>query len=265
MAIKTKKKIHEKNHKLTIHTKSLKLSTMCTLEKRGSLFILTLISDDHEHRLGPSLIDFLLSALSQVNSRAINGGFALITVAHGKFFCNSFDVPWGQSDARSCLHQMVDSFKSVMSALLSLPVPTIAAISGHAAAGELVLALGHDYVLMRRDRGILYMSEVDLAMTLPEYITALMRSKIEGSAARRDVLLKGMKVKGEEAVRMGIVDFATHDSEESVVEVAVRLGDRLTERKWNVEVYAEIRKSLYPEICGVLGLVSKTIVAPSKL
>ena len=42
MAIKTKKKNHEKNHKLTVHTKSLRLTPMCTLEKHGRLFILTL-------------------------------------------------------------------------------------------------------------------------------------------------------------------------------------------------------------------------------
>ena len=107
---------------------------------------------------------------------------------------------------------------------------------------------------MRRDRGFLYMSEVDhLAMTLSVYFSALVRSKIGGSSARRDVL-RGMKVKGEEALRMGmIVDSAAHDSEESVVEAVVRLGDSLAERKWNGEVYAEIRKSLYPEICGVIG------------
>nr|POE70845.1 enoyl-coa delta isomerase 3 [Quercus suber] len=131
---------------------------MCTLEKRSSLFILTLIGDDHGHRLGPSLIDSLLSALSQVDSQAINGGFALVTVAHGKFFCGGFDVPLGQFDARNHLHQMVESFRSIMSALLSLPIPTIAAVSGHATASGLVLALGHDYVLIRYDRGFLYMS-----------------------------------------------------------------------------------------------------------
>ena len=43
-------------------------------------------------------------------------------------------------------------------------------------------------------------------------------------------------MKGEEAVRMGIVDSAAYDSEESVVEAAVRLGDRLAERRWNGEV-----------------------------
>ena len=111
------------------------------------------------------------------------------------------------------------------------------------------------------------MSEVDhLATTLPDYFSAPVRSKIGGSSAQHDVLLRGMKVKGEEAVRMGmIVDLMAQDSEESVVEATVRPGDSLAKRKWNGEVYAEIRKSLYSEICGVLGLVSKTIVASSKL
>ena len=72
------------------------------------------------------------------------------------------------------------------------------------------------------------------------------------------------KVKGEEAVRMGIMD-SMAASEESVMEAVMQLGDRLAERKWNGEVHAKIRKSLYPELCGVLGLVSKTIVASSKL
>nr|POF20861.1 enoyl-coa delta isomerase 2, peroxisomal [Quercus suber] len=68
-------------------------------------------------------------------------------------------------------------------------------------------------------------------MTLPDYVAALMRSKIGGSATRRDVLPRGMKVKGEEAVRIVIADSVAHDSEEIVMEVAVRLGDRLAERK----------------------------------
>ncbi|KAM4082044.1 hypothetical protein ACJW30_11G139200 [Castanea mollissima] len=237
---------------------------MCTLEKRGNLFILTLIGDDHEHRLGPHLINSLLSALAQVNTQSINGSSALITVARGKFFCNGVDIPWGQPSARLRLHQMVKSFKSVVAALLSLPIPTIAAVSSHAAASILILALDHDYVLMRRDRGFRYMSEVDLVMTLLDYFSALVRSKIGGSSARCDELLRGMKVKGEEEVRMEIVDLAAYDSEESVVEAAVRLGDSLAERKWNGEVYAKIRKSLYPEICGVLGFF-KTIVASPKL
>ena len=77
---------------------------------------------------------------------------------------------------------------------------------------------------MRRDRGFLYMSEVDhLAMALSDYFSALVRSKIGGSVRR-------VAERDEEALRMEmIVDSAAHDSEESVVEAAVRLGDSLAE------------------------------------
>lgn len=244
---------------------------MCTLEKRGNLFFLTLTGyddDDQEHRLSPPVIDSLISALSQAKSQAVAGS-VLITTSHGKFFSNGFDLAWARASgsfdgARDRLHHMVESFKPVVAALLSLPMPTIAAVTGHAAAAGLLLALSHDYVLVRSDRGVLYMSEVDLGLTFPDYFTALMRSKIGSASALRNVLLRGMKVKGEEAVRMGIVDSA-HDSEESVAEAAVRVGEQLARKKWNGEVYAEIRKSLYPEICGVLGLVGKSVIASSKL
>lgn len=240
---------------------------MCTLEKRGNLFILTLIGDD-ENRLSPAVIDSLLSALSQAKSQAIRGS-ALVTTTHGRFFSNGFDLAWAQaagssSAARDRLHHMVESFRPVVSALLSLPMPTVAAVSGHAAAAGFLLALSHDYILMKRDRAVLYMSEVDLGLTFPDYFTAMMRSKIGSVSARRDILLGGRKVKSEEAVKMGILDSA-HDSAESVVEASVRLGEQLAQRKWNGEVYAEIRKSLYPEVCGVLGLAAKAIIASSKL
>ncbi|XP_075663143.1 enoyl-CoA delta isomerase 2, peroxisomal-like [Castanea sativa] len=160
----------------------------------------------------------LIFTLSQVKSQAVHGS-ALITTAHGKFFSNGFDLAWAQSAYSSSgaidrLHHLVASFKPVVSTLLSLPMPTIAALPGHAAATKFLLALIHNYILMRRDRGVLYVSKVDIGFIFPDYFTALMRSKIGSASAGRDILLAGRKVKGEEAVRMGIVDSAVYDSEE---------------------------------------------------
>ncbi|KAK4258118.1 hypothetical protein QN277_007610 [Acacia crassicarpa] len=236
---------------------------MCTLEKRGSLFILTLTGDD-QNRFNPTVIASLLSTLSQIRSQ-VSPGSVLITTAHGRFFSNGFDLSWAQaagspSGARDRLHHMVDSFKPVVAALISLPMPTIAAVSGHAAGAGVMLAISHDYVLMRSDKGVLYMPEVDLGMTLPDYLAVGFRSKIRSSTALRDVFLMGVKVKAVEAVKMGIVNSA-HDSAESVMEASVRLGEELAKRKWIGEVYAEIRKSLYPEMCDVLGLTQRTIVS----
>lgn len=237
---------------------------MCTVEKRGNIFILTLTGDDEEHRLNPTLIAAIRSALADIKSQSTaTTSAALITTATGKFFSNGFDLRWAQSSGNSSfldrLHHMVESFKPVVADLLSLPMPTIAAVPGHAAAAGFALALSHDYFLMRKDRGVLYMSELDIGMTFPEYFTVMFREKVGSPAARRDVMLRAARIKAAEAVRLGIVDSA-HDGAEEVVAAAVRLAEQLAVRKWNGEVYAEIRKGLYPQLCKELGLTSKAMV-----
>ncbi|XP_075661264.1 enoyl-CoA delta isomerase 2, peroxisomal-like [Castanea sativa] len=186
--------------------------------KIGDNLVKTNTNQIKQYRFSQTLIQTLIFALSQVKSQDVHGS-ALITTAHGKFFSNGFDLTWAQSAGSSSgaidrLHHLVTSFKPVVSALLSPPIPTIAALPSHAATAKFLLALSHDYVLMRRDRGMLYMSKVDIGLTFPDYFTALIRSKISSASAGRDILLAGRKVKGEEAMRMGIVDSVAHDSEE---------------------------------------------------
>ncbi|KAE9617605.1 putative dodecenoyl-CoA isomerase [Lupinus albus] len=155
---------------------------------------------------------------------------------------------------------MSDSFRKVVAAFVSLPMPTVAAVSGYVAAAILVLAFAHDYLLMRSDRGVMYMLEVNLGITLPDYFAAAMRAKIGSPVALRDVVARGVKVRAKEDVKMGIVH-STHDSVEGTVEVAMRLGEELAGKKWVGEIYAEIRKSLYPEMCSTLGLTNNVIVS----
>lgn len=78
------------------------------------------------------------------------------------------------------------------------------------------------------------------------------------AAARRDILLKAVKMKGPEAMAMGVVD-SLHDSPEATVEAAVRLGEELVKRKWDGDVYSDIRMAMYPELCGLLGLAPKGV------
>ncbi|XP_058750663.1 enoyl-CoA delta isomerase 2, peroxisomal-like [Vicia villosa] len=236
---------------------------MCSLDKRENLWILTITGDD-QNRLNPTLIDSLLTTITNLATQSTPGS-VLITTAKGKFFSNGFDLLYARAAGSKTaaavrLQSMVDALKPVAAALISLPMPTIAAINGHASAAGFLLALCHDYVMMRSDRGVLYMPEVDLGLPLPDYFTAVMREKIKSPAVLRDVLLGGVKVKGREAVEMGIVDSA-HDSAESVVEAAVRLGGELAEKKWVGKVYGEIRKSLYPDACKVLGLTPISLVS----
>ncbi|KAG9447862.1 hypothetical protein H6P81_013990 [Aristolochia fimbriata] len=231
---------------------------MCTLEKRGCVFLLTLTGDS-EHRLGPSLIDSISAAIRRVRAASAPGS-VLVTTAEGKFFSNGFDLNWAKSSGLTDLEleeQMGGPFeRRIMAELLSLPIPTVAAVTGHAAAAGFALALCHDYVFMRKDRGFLYMSELDIGLPFPDSFMALLRDKIGDPAARRNVALRAAKVKATEAAAMGFVEGACEGAGETVA-AAMRLAEELAGKKWDGGVYVGIRRGTFRETSQYFGLLKK--------
>ena len=147
---------------------------MCTLEKRGNLFILTLTSED-EHRLNPTRIDAIRSALHRIRSDTTSlSGSVLITTAHGKFFSNGYDLAWAGSSLDK-IRLMSSKLRALVGDLISFPMPTIAAVTGHACAAGFILALSHDYIVMRKDRGFLYMSEMNIGLKIPAWFMSVIR------------------------------------------------------------------------------------------
>ncbi|KAF3781837.1 Enoyl-CoA delta isomerase 3 [Nymphaea thermarum] len=236
---------------------------MCSLEKRGRIWILTLGGDD-EHRLSPDVLDSIKSALDRIRSESSSGS-ALVTTSTGKFFSNGFDLAWARSGPSSPasflqrLNVMVEKHRSIVASLVSLPIPTIAAITGHAAAGGFMLALAHDYIVMRRDRGFLYMSELDIGLPFADYMMALIRAKSPSPAVLRDIVLRSRRFTAGEALDAGIIHVAAADSGEAVVE-AVRLAEDLAGRGWDGKVYASIRTAAFPELAGGLGLAPRLAI-----
>jgi enoyl-CoA hydratase/carnithine racemase len=228
---------------------------MCTLEKRGKIFILTLTGEGDEHRLNPTLVDAIHSAIRRVRAECVSSEpSALITTAQGKFFSNGYDLAWaGSSQSRTEL--MASKLTSLVADLISLPMPTIAAVSGHASAAGFILALSHDFVLMRKDRGFLYMSEVDINLVIPAWFIALLECKIGSPLARRDVALRAAKVTAKEAVVKGIIDSA-HDGAAETVSAAIRLGEQLVGRGWDGHVYAQIRMKLLARVLDEISVSS---------
>ncbi|KAJ9684205.1 hypothetical protein PVL29_016608 [Vitis rotundifolia] len=225
---------------------------MCSLEKRGNTFILTLTGPG-EHRLNPTLLDAISAALSRVRAESSMSS-ALITTAEGKFFSNGYDLAWASASGvfldRTKL--MSSKLRSLVADLISLPMPTIAAISGHCSAAAVILALSHDYVLMRNDRGFIYMSELDIGLKIPDWFVALIRSKIGAPRSQRELMLRAAKLTARDALNWGIIDSA-HVSTEETVRAAIQLGEELVGRKWDGHVYAQIRMCMLVDVFDKIG------------
>ena len=120
----------------------------------------------------------------------------------------------------------------LMGRFITLPIPTICAINGHAFGAGFMLALTHDVRIMREDRGFLCANEMQLGLSIPRPELSLFKHKIPANAFYETVQLS-KRWTGTDALNAGIVQATT--SFEELAELAVKKAEELaplaTDRK----------------------------------
>ncbi|MEU6083907.1 enoyl-CoA hydratase-related protein [Streptomyces sp. NPDC047108] len=193
---------------------------MPELTRLEDVFVLDLGAD--ENRFHPDWMRELDAAFADVEAAA--GPRALVTVATGKFWSNGLDLAWVGAHPEELGHY-VDTLHDLVARLISLPVPTVAAVQGHAFAAGAILALAHDHRVMRADRGFICLPEVDIQIPFTPGLTAFLRSRLTPPIARR-MMISGHRYGGAEALAAGIVD-ETAD-EDTVRQRGIDLAASLT-------------------------------------
>lgn len=189
---------------------------MPTLDRRDDVFMLDLGAG--ENRFHPDWIAAAGAALDEVE--AAGGPRALVTTATGKIWSNGLDLDWLSGNPRRRLDYVV-SVQRLYARLLSLPVITVAAVQGHAFAAGAMLALAHDFRVMRADRGYWCLPEVDLGIPFTPAMTGLVQARLAPQTAH-EAMVTGRRYGGTDARDHGIVDHAV--AEDAVLATAVRLA-----------------------------------------
>jgi enoyl-CoA hydratase/carnithine racemase len=96
----------------------------------------------------------------------------------------------------------------IFARLLSSPIPSVAALNGHAFAGGAMLALACDFRVMRSDRGFFCIPEIDLGLPLHPAMASLIAARLPKLTAH-EAIITGRRYGGSEALERGIVDYAT--------------------------------------------------------
>jgi len=214
------------------------------LRREGAVFVLTLCAG--ENRFNRPFLDALTAALDEIE--ASNGPAALVTVGEGKFYSNGLDLDWlsgdGQREGGAFISDVIRTFGRVM----GCPLPTVAAINGHAFAAGAMLALAHDYRVMRADRGFFCLPEVDIQLPLAPGMTALIKSRLS-PATFRDAILTGARIGGAEARDRGIVDEAA--DADAVLSRAIERAGALAGKEPGI--YGALKRGMYADVLQVLA------------
>ena len=116
-------------------------------------------------------------ALEHELEQHIDEPAALLTISESeKFFSNGID-PDGKYSAALGLPEPSDLDKLEGAVLgmpgfirpLQLPIPTVAAVNGHAFGAGMMFAVAHDYRLQRADRGYMCAIEVAIGVGIRAY------------------------------------------------------------------------------------------------
>ena len=216
---------------------------MIDLRREGDVHVLRF--DDGENRFSPGLLDEFEKALDALTDAPAPR--ALVTTGTGKFYSNGLDLDWLGQNADQW-GPYVARVHALFARLLTLPMPTVAAINGHAFAAGGMLALAHDHRVMRADRGYFCLPEVDLGLPFSPGMSALIQARLPKLTAH-EAMLTGRRYGGADAVAAGIVHQAVPEAE--VASTAIALAAPLAAKDGGT--IAKIRTQMYAPVLEALA------------
>jgi enoyl-CoA hydratase/carnithine racemase len=215
---------------------------MPNLARDGDVFVLDL--GDTENRFNPDWVGAVEDLLAEVAGTPAPR--ALVTTATGKFWSNGLDLEWMAANGDE-VGPFVVRVHALLGTVLGLPVPTVAAIQGHCFAAGAMLALAHDFRVMRADRGFFCLPEVDIHIPFTAPMAALIQARLSKKTAH-EAMTTARRYGGEEAAAAGIADDAV--AEDQVVARAVEIAAALAGK--DGATLGAIKEGMYPDALAKL-------------
>ncbi|QIS03903.1 enoyl-CoA hydratase/isomerase family protein [Nocardia brasiliensis] len=187
---------------------------MPTLSFHDKIAVLDL--GDHENRFTP---EFLGEVNAHIDAALDADAQGLVTTASGKFYSNGLDLEWlsANSDRGDWY---VAQVQALFTRVLTLSVPTAAALPGHAFGAGAMLAIAHDYRAMRADRGYFCFPEADIRIPFTPGMAALIQAKLTPKAAIA-AMTTARRFGGTDALAYDIVDATADEGEVTAAALAM--------------------------------------------
>ena len=218
----------------------------------AAVFVIRLLTK--EARFNPMSIKAWNDALDIVEAH--EGPAALVTSSDGKIYSNGLDLNWMMKDPAQRGKFVARDFEPLLGRMLNLGMPTVAAVNGHAFAGGFMIALTHDYIVARGDRGFFCLNEIEIGFAFLPGLEALIEAKlgIHGWAVFRDALLGAARFTAQAGADAGFVDaIVPKGGSGETLDKAIALAfEKAPKGNGNRSVYTAIRRVKVGKAADVL-------------
>ena len=123
----------------------------------------------------------------------------------GKAYSQGYDLELFGTFEGDSLQRFIDRSVVLLSRFVTAPVPTVAALNGHAFGWGAMFALAHDQRIQRADRGWFCLPEIDLGLQFHPLQLSLIQAKLSAAAASESILA-GRRWDAPAALAAGVVD-----------------------------------------------------------
>jgi enoyl-CoA hydratase/carnithine racemase len=218
--------------------------------------------NDGENRFNPEFLEAFLRVLDIIEQET-EARTLVVRATDEKIFCNGIDLNWiapllksGEKEPiKAFLFKLNDLFKRI----ILYPMPTIAAITGHAFAGGAILACAFDFRFMRTDRGFFCFPEVDLNIPFLPGMIALIKKAIP-MYKFEEMQYTGKRLTGQECEAHHIVMKACHIND--LMNEALAFAKTLDKQRM---IIREMKKRLYKDIIRTIDEEDPLYIATGKL
>ncbi len=214
------------------------------LEARGSVYVLRM--RDGENRINRKWLEGMHAALDEVEADA--DAAALVTTGEGKFYSNGLDLDWLSHPDTESMASFVADVERLLARMLAFPLATVAACNGHTFAAGAMLALCHDFRVMRVDRGYFCLPEVDIKIPFTPGMNSLIKGRLPVPTAH-EVMVTGKRYGGAEALVKRIIDEAV--TQDEVLPRAVELAEQVGGK--DRQVLGRIKRRMYAATLELLS------------
>ena len=215
-----------------------------------------------ENRFNLAFLDEFLSVLDTIENNT-DANALVVRSSHEKIFSNGIDLDWlipfVQKNDLDTAKKFLYTMNSLFKRLLIYPMPTIAAITGHAFAGAAILCCAFDFRFMRSDRGFFCFPEVDLGIPFLPGMIAIAKKAIP-MYKLEEMKYTGKRLTAYECEEHHIVMKACHIND--LMSEALSFAKGLNKGR---KIIRAMKEGMYKDIVHVIDEEDPLIIESGKL